>query len=210
MTTVNETMATCGAFPARLPAGSDSIEIERRRPAEYELVQRVAKGDMSAFDEIYRIHHRHVYSLCLRMTSNIAEAEDLTQEIFVHFFSKAGSFRGESAFATWLHRMTVNQVLMHFRKRSVRSELTTGDGEMPVQVTRGTENPRRMPVVDRIALDHAISQLPDGYRTVFILYDIEGFEHEEIGRMLGISTGTTKSQLHKARMRLRRLLERAD
>ena len=121
-------------------------------------------------------------------------------------FRKIGSFRGESAFTTWLHRLTVNQVLMHFRKRGVKMEQTTDDGETPIQIVKGTENPNAMPVVDRIALDRAIGQLPPGYRTVFTLHDIEGHEHEEIARMLGCSVGTSKSQLHKARMKLRGLL----
>jgi RNA polymerase sigma-70 factor (ECF subfamily) len=140
------------------------------------------------------------------MTQNVAEAEDLAQEAFIQLFRKIGSFRGESAFTTWLHRLTVNQVLMHFRKKGVKLEQTTDDGETPVQIVAGTGNPNQMPVVDRIALDRAIGQLPPGYRTVFVLHDVEGHEHEEIARMLGCSVGTSKSQLHKARMKLRTLL----
>ncbi len=177
-------------------------------PADYELAQAAAEGDMSALEALYGRHHRRVYSLCLRMTQNVAEAEDLTQEVFVQLYRKAGSFRGESAFTTWLHRLTVNQVLMHFRRASTRSERTTEEGEVPVRVERGTENPARMPVVDRIALEEAISQLPPGYRAVFLLHDVEGHEHGEVARLLGCSVGTSKSQLHKARMRLRQLLMR--
>jgi RNA polymerase sigma-70 factor (ECF subfamily) len=140
------------------------------------------------------------------MTANTAEAEDLAQEVFIQLYRKAGSFRGESAFTTWLHRLTVNQVLMHFRRRGVRMEQVTEDGESPQQVVQGTENPSQMPVVDRIALDKAISQLPPGYRSVFVLHDVEGHEHEEVARLLGCSVGTSKSQLHKARMKLRQLL----
>jgi RNA polymerase sigma-70 factor, ECF subfamily len=164
-------------------------------------------GDaMSGFEDIYRKHYRRVYSICLRMTGNIAEAEDLTQEVFIQLHRKIGSFRGEAAFTTWLHRLTVNQVLMHFRKRSVRSELTTDDGEMPDSIDPETINPESMPIVDRIALESAIAQLPPGYRTVFVLHDVEGYEHEEIAKMLGCSAGTSKSQLHKGRLKLRRLL----
>ena len=163
---------------------------------------------MTAFEELYSRHNRRVYSLCLRMTQNVPEAEDLAQEVFIQLFRKIGSFRGESAFTTWLHRLTVNQVLMHFRKRSVKLEQTTEEGETPVQVVVGTANPNSMPVVDRIALDKAIGQLPPGYRTVFVLHDVEGHEHEEIARMLGCSVGTSKSQLHKARMKLRGLLKK--
>jgi RNA polymerase sigma-70 factor, ECF subfamily len=166
-----------------------------------------AKGDMAAFETLYARHNRRVYSLCLRMTQNEAEAEDLTQEAFIQVFRKIGSFRGESAFTTWLHRLTVNQVLMHFRKRSVKLERTTEEGETPDQVVRGTENPNSMPVLDRIALDNALKQLPPGYRTVFVLHDIEGHEHEEIAKILGVAVGTSKSQLHKARMKLRGILK---
>jgi RNA polymerase sigma-70 factor (ECF subfamily) len=165
---------------------------------------------MQSFAELFERHNRRVYSLCLRMTQNVSEAEDLAQEVFIQLFRKLGSFRGESAFTTWLHRLTVNQVLMHFRKMKVRDEKTTVDGEMPDSIVVGTSNPNRMPVVDRIALDKAIAQLPPGYRTVFVLHDIEGYEHEEIARRLGCSVGTSKSQLHKARMKLRRLLKQLN
>jgi RNA polymerase sigma-70 factor, ECF subfamily len=177
---------------------------------DYALAQKSAGGDMQAFEELYQRHNRRVYSLCLRMTQNASEAEDLAQEVFIQLFRKIGSFRGESAFTTWLHRLTVNQVLMHFRKRSVRDEKTTEEGETPDQAVLGTEDPNRMHVVDRIALDNAIAQLPRGYRTVFVLHDVEGYEHEEIGRMLGCAVGTSKSQLHKARMKLRSLLKKQN
>jgi RNA polymerase sigma-70 factor, ECF subfamily len=183
-----------------------AAETDTPRTSDYALAQKAAEGDMKAFEQLYERHNRRVYSLCLRMTQNVSEAEDLAQEVFIQLFRKIGSFRGESAFTTWLHRLTVNQVLMHFRKRGVRMEQTTDDGETPVQIVKGTENPNAMPIVDRIALDHAITQLPPGYRTVFTLHDIEGHEHEEIARMLGCSVGTSKSQLHKARMKLRMLL----
>jgi RNA polymerase sigma-70 factor, ECF subfamily len=170
------------------------------------LSSALAGDAMSGFEDLYRKHYRRVYSICLRMTGNIAEAEDLTQEVFIQLHRKIGSFRGEAAFTTWLHRLTVNQVLMHFRKRSVRSELTTDDGEMPDSIDPVTINPEAMPIVDRIGLESAISQLPNGYRTVFVLHDVEGYEHEEIAKLLGCSAGTSKSQLHKARLKLRRLL----
>src|SRR4030095_705093 len=130
--------------------------------------------EQKAFQELYQTHHRRVYSTCLRMTRDFSEAEDLTQEIFVHLFRALGSFRGDSAFTTWLHRLTVNHVLMHFRRRGVRLEKTTEEGEMPDQIELGTERPETMPVVDRIALDNAIAQLPPGYRSVFVLHDVEG------------------------------------
>ena len=187
--------------------GKAVVEAETLPKSDYQLAQSATAGDMTAFEELYHRHNRRVFSLCFRMTQNQSEAEDLTQEAFIQLFRKIGSFRGDSAFTTWLHRLTVNQVLMHFRKRSVKLEKTTEEGETPVQVVRGTENPNQMPVVDRIALDKAIAQLPPGYRAVFVLHDVEGHEHEEIARMLGVAVGTSKSQLHKARMKLRTLLK---
>ena len=170
------------------------------------LCRMAAAGNIAAFEMIYERYHRRTYSLTLRMTSSQTEAEDLTQEVFIQLFRKIGSFRGDSAFSTWLHRLTVNQVLMHFRRRSVKNERTSDDGEMPEQTVRGTANPNKMPVIDRIALKNAIAELPNGYRNVFILHDIEGFEHEEVANLMGISVGTSKSQLHKARLKLRGLL----
>jgi len=175
---------------------------------DFDLTQRAAKGDMVAFEEIYQRHHRRVYSICLRMLQNAYEAEDLTQDVFIQLYRKIGSFRGDSAFTTWLHRLTVNQVLMHFRKRNVKFEKTTEEGETPEQIVAGTANPFRMPIVDKIALDSAIAQLPTGYKNVFVLHDVEGFEHEEVARILGCSVGTSKSQLHKARLKLQKLLKK--
>jgi RNA polymerase sigma-70 factor (ECF subfamily) len=184
------------------------IASENGTKTDLSLAQAAGWGDMGAFEELYNRHHRRVYSLCLRMLQNPVEAEDLTQEVFIQLYRKIGSFRGDSAFTTWLHRMTVNQVLMHFRKRSVKFEKTTEEGETPIQVVSGTEDPNRMKIIDKIALDNAIEQLPPGYRSVFVLHDIEGYEHEEIANLLGCSVGTSKSQLHKARLKLRRLLKK--
>lgn len=176
--------------------------------ADFQLTKVAANGDMAAFEEIYKRHHRRVYSICLRMLQNTSEAEDLTQDVFIQLYRKIGSFRGDSAFTTWLHRMTVNQVLMHFRKRTVKYEKVTDEGETPDQVVTGSVNPARMQIVDKIALENAITQLPDGYKNVFVLHDVEGFEHEEVARILGCSVGTSKSQLHKARLKLQKLLKK--
>ncbi|MEQ1921998.1 MAG: RNA polymerase sigma factor [Pyrinomonadaceae bacterium] len=175
---------------------------------DIDLCRLAANGNIAAFEVLYERYHRRTYSLCLRMTSSQTEAEDLTQEVFIQLFRKVGSFRGDSAFSTWLHRLTVNQVLMHFRRRSVKNERTTEEGEMPEQMVAGSANPNKMQVVDRIALKNAIAELPNGYRNVFLLHDVEGFEHEEVARMMGISVGTSKSQLHKARLKLRGLLKK--
>jgi RNA polymerase sigma-70 factor, ECF subfamily len=191
-----------GGFEAKLSVA----EIDKPQPTDYELAQKASAGDLTAFEELYRRHFRRVYSLCLRMTANPEEAEDLTQETFIQLHKKIGSFRGDSAFTTWLHRMTVNQVLMHFRRRKSRPEFLTAEGETPAQIVQGTENHNRMPVVDKIVLENAITKLPPGYRAVFVLHDVEGYEHGEIAKMLGISEGTSKSQLHKARLKLRGLI----
>ena len=183
-----------------------AAEINALGPTDFELAQKSAAGDTGAFGDLYRRHFRRVYALCLRMLGNPTEAEDLAQETFIQLFRKIGSFRGDSAFTTWLHRMTVNQVLMYFRRGKSRPEMTTEEGETPQQIVRGTENPNAMPIVDRISLENAITKLPPGYRAVFVLHDVEGHEHGEIARMLGISEGTSKSQLHKARLKLRTLI----
>jgi RNA polymerase sigma-70 factor (ECF subfamily) len=162
--------------------------------------------EQKAFQELYQTHHRRVYSICLRMVKDASEAEDLTQEIFVHLFRALGSFRGESAFTTWLHRLTVNHVLMHFRKRKVRAARPTEDGELQVQASADSHEDKRMNIVDRILLSEVIAKLPNGYREALVLHDIEGFEHKEIAEMKGRTEGTSKSQLHKARRMLRALI----
>ncbi len=171
-----------------------------------ELIARSAAGDIGAFEQLYERHRRRVYTLCLRMLGNTADAEDLTQEVFIQVFRKLNTFRGASAFTTWLHRLTVNQVLMHLRKRYVRQEEVTEDGDLKNLSDPGTLRPPAVSLIDRITLEQAIAQLPPGYRTVFILHDVEGYEHERIAEMLGCSAGTSKSQLHKARKKLRHLL----
>ncbi len=184
-------------------APEESVEADT---PDFQLTRLAAAGNIAAFELLYERYHRRTYGLCLRMTNSQTEAEDLTQEVFIQLFRKIGSFRGDSAFSTWLHRMTVNQVLMHFRRRAVQNEKTTDDGEIPEQIVPGTENHKKMPVLDRIALRKAVSELPPGYKKVFLLHDVEGYEHEEVARIMKISVGTSKSQLHKARLKLRGLL----
>jgi len=179
-----------------------------RDTPDFELTQLSSAGDLEAFEMLYQKYHRRAYSLCLRMTNNVTEAEDLTQEAFIQLFKKSGSFRGDAQFTTWFHRLVVNQVLMYFRKRSVKNEKTTEDGEMPERVLPDTRLKANLPILNRIDLSKAISELPPGYRSVFVLHDVEGFEHSEVARILGISVGTSKSQLHKARLKLRGLLVR--
>lgn len=174
--------------------------------SDLELARAAAAGDATAFERLYEQHNKRVYSLCFRMLGNASQAEDLTQEVFLQVFKKIGSFRGDSAFTTWLHRLTINQVLMHFRKRGVKLEHTSEEGDFTNVVETPLQSTRRISMVDRLALEKAISELPPGYRTVFVLHDVQGYEHEEISGLLDVSIGTSKSQLHKARMRLRELL----
>ena len=173
-----------------------------------ENVLLAAAGDLKAFEDIYRTYHRRVYSRCLRMTRNVSEAEDLTQDVFVQLFRKLKTFRGESSFSTWLHRITVNAVLMHFRKPVVKVEQTTYDADDQHDLLSGMQTASSSSVLDRISLDEALAKLAPGYRAVFILHDLEGYEHSQIGEILGCSVGTSKSQLHKARLRLRTLLRK--
>ena len=168
-------------------------------------VQLAAAGDKAAFEEIFRTYHRRVYAHCLRMTRSVAEAEDLTQEVFIQLYRKLDTFRGDSLFTTWLHRLTINAVLMHFRKTAARPERAVEDTEVLSQIV-GTQTLSGGSLIDRISLDQAIRQLSPGYRAVFILHDVEGYEHNQISEILGCAVGTSKSQLHKARMKLRRLL----
>jgi RNA polymerase sigma-70 factor (ECF subfamily) len=191
----------------RADARAASPETVAARASDYELAQRAAAGDMQAFEELFRKHRRLVYGLGLRMTQDVAEAEDITQEVFVLLFRKVGGFRGEANFTTWLHRLTVNQVLMRFRRNKARREDSLEDEEgQPREPAERPAAPRSAQLIDRIALESAIAQLPPGYRAAFILHDIEGHDHEEVARLLGCAVGTSKSQLHKARTKLRKIL----
>ncbi|HEX7318318.1 MAG TPA: RNA polymerase sigma factor [Pyrinomonadaceae bacterium] len=181
-------------------------EVTPARASDYALAQRAAGGDVQAFEELFRLHRRLVYGLSLRMTQDVAEAEDVTQEVFVLLFRKIGGFRGEASFTTWLHRLTVNQILMRFRKNKSRREDALGDEDLQPHESVRPTSPKASQLIDRITLENAIAQLPPGYRAAFILHDVEGYEHEEVARILGCAVGTSKSQLHKARTKLRKIL----
>lgn len=168
------------------------------------------------FEDLYMTYRSRVWALCLRMTGNPDEAEDLTQETFVRMFQKLDTFRGESAFCTWLRRITINVVLLRFQKASWRreksiEELSSMDPESgcPHKVEFGGVDTQLAEAVDRISLERAIDRLPPGFKAVLILHDIEGYEHEEISKLMGFAVGTSKSQLHKARLKMRELLEQA-
>jgi len=140
------------------------------------------------------------------MTQNASESEDLTQDVFIRLFRTVGSFRGESAFTTWLYRLTVNLVLMHFRKRKRRLDQISEKGELPAYVIPGSQDPKRMRIVDHILLSEILTKLPEGYRQAIILHDIQGLQHKEIAETRGRSVGTSKSQLHRGRAMLRELI----
>jgi RNA polymerase sigma-70 factor, ECF subfamily len=180
-----------------------------KNASEAELIARAQQGDGEAFAALFEIHKRRVYSLCLRMTGDAAGAEDLAQEAFLQLFRKIGTFRAEAAFSTWLHRLVVNVVLMHLRKKGLQQisldEVDNSQDE-PVKREYGDDDKRLLHSVDRIALARAIDELPPGYKSVFVLHDVEGYEHNEIAQILDCSVGNSKSQLHKARLRLREVL----
>ena len=177
-------------------------------PATSDLIKRAQEGDSEAFGALFQEHRSRIYLVCLRMTGNTAEAEDLTQDAFLQVFRKIAAFRGESAFATWLHRIAVNTVLMHFRRKP--------KGQVPLDEPYESDSPKLrheygirdgylVGCIDRIALARAVEQLPPGYRTIFLLHEVEGYEHQEIAEMLSCTAGNSKSQLHKAKQRFREL-----
>ena len=168
---------------------------------------RAQAGDHHAFAQLYSLHKRRIYSLCLRMVGSVAEAEDLTQEAFLQLHRKIATFRGDSAFSTWLHRLATNVVLMHLRKKGLQV-ISLDEAMEPAQEERagrsfGGADLTLAGAIDRMALERAVDDLPAGYRLIFVLHDIEGYEHNEIASMLDCSIGNSKSQLHKARLKLR-------
>jgi RNA polymerase sigma-70 factor (ECF subfamily) len=183
---------------------------------EPEAIRLAQQGDERGFERIYRLHSQRVYALCLRMMKgSAAEAEELTQESFLQLFRKIGTFRGESAFSTWLHRLAFNIVLMRLRKRSYQvvsmdEVFEPGENIPGLHEYIGGLDKRLSGTVDRMDLERALKELPPGYRAVFILHDVQGYEHNEIATIRGCSLGNSKSQLHKARARLRQLLQTGE
>jgi RNA polymerase sigma-70 factor (ECF subfamily) len=178
------------------------------REAELELVERCRRGDLGAFEELYRAHAGRLYGLACRMLGNPADAEDLLQDIFLSAHRKLDSFRGDAALGTWLYRLATNQILDHVRSRAGRAgQLTDGlDDASVLPDAAGHRLADR--AIDRIDLERAVAELPEGCRAAFLLHDVEGLEHREVADALGIAEGTSKSQVHKARLRLRGLLRR--
>jgi RNA polymerase sigma-70 factor (ECF subfamily) len=176
-----------------------------------QVVRLAQRGDPNAFEQIYKLYSPRVYALCLRLVGDRMEAEDFVQDVFLQLFRKIHTFRGESAFSTWLYRLAANQVFMRFRKKkltmnSLESPSESDDERDSTELQIGVTDLRLTGVFDRINLQAAIKQLPGGYKEMFILHDVQGYEHNEIAQILGCSVGNSKSQLHKARKRLREVL----
>jgi RNA polymerase sigma-70 factor, ECF subfamily len=206
-------VATCSisATPMNVPPASViPLGAENQRDdSEGTLVERAQRGDEQAFATLYQLHNKRVYSVCLRMTKDVAEAEDLAQEAFMQVFRNLNSFRGNSAFSTWLHRIAVNTVLMKLRRKSppvlsLDEPVSRDSPSLKREVEKEDLNLRG--AIDRIALRRAIEELPGGARQIFELHEVEGYQHHEIAEQLQCSIGNSKSQLHKAKMKMRDLL----
>lgn len=188
-----------------------STEEPKRELPVAEAIRHAQNGDANAFEYLYNSHCKRVYGICLRMLRDRSEAEDLTQQVFLRVFQKIGTFRGDSCFSTWLHRVTVNAVLMHLRKKRPQElhldnpNPTPADSEGPHEF--GAEDISIPDTIERLNLSRAIRKLPPGYRKLFLLHDVMGYEHGEIAQLVGCSVGCSKSQVHKARKRLRHLLQ---
>jgi RNA polymerase sigma-70 factor (ECF subfamily) len=189
----------------------DQSRPELAELSESETIRRAQRGDSDAFERIYHAHCRRIYALCLRMAGNSAEAEDLTQEAFLTVLRKIQTFRGDSAFSTWLHRIAVNLVLMRFRKKSLPENSTENIDESDRNRGRreelGAPDLQLAGSIDRVNLERAIKQLPPSHKLVVELHDIQGYKHKEIAQIMDWSIGNSKAQLHRARRRLRELLQ---
>lgn len=196
--------------PAMRPSNPVVNVAVRAGLGDQELVARHRQGDTDAFGEIYRRHAARLYGVAYRMVGNAGDAEDLLQEIFLQAHRKLGGFRGQSALVTWLYRLAMNHCLDHLRSKASRMTRATGsldaDDVPPPAAPAGAVEL----TVSRLDLERAIAQLPEGCRAAFLLHDVEGFEHREVAEMLGIAEGTSKSQVHKARLRLRGTLRALD
>ena len=187
-------------------------ELKAAEIPEEDAIRLAQNGDAAAFEQLYRRYSARVYNLCLRIVKNESDAEDVTQEAFLLLFRKIHTFRGESKFSTWLHRLATNLSLMRLRRRrypevSLDSNPDAGEEDSRPLMEFGELDLRLSGAIDRVNLNRAIEQLPQGYKEMFILHDVHGYEHHEIAKILGCSAGNSKSQLYKARLRLRELLQ---
>jgi RNA polymerase sigma-70 factor, ECF subfamily len=175
--------------------------------SEAEAIEKAKKGDVCGYETLYHLHQRRIYSLCLRATSNVFDAEDLTQDVFLQMYRKLSTFRGDAKFGSWLYRVALNFVLMHLRQRRLTPGTTLPDKRQdPFPSNLRARECGVSVLVERLALGRAISSLPRGTRKVVLLHDVEGYTHSEVAECLGLAVGTSKSQLHKAHLALRGIL----
>ena len=170
-----------------------------------DLVARCQAGDVEAFETIYRQHASRLYTLACRMAGSPEDGEDLLQEIVLQAYRKLGSFKGDATLGTWLYRLALNHCLDYVRSRQAKMNTLTStlDSEIAFEPAARRETP-----IARLDLERAVERLPEGCREAFVLHDVEGFDHKEVGELLGIAEGTSKSQVFKARAKLRALLRR--
>jgi RNA polymerase sigma-70 factor (ECF subfamily) len=214
-------VATClvsatptNVLPLSAAQRTPEVKTQRRdqseRDSENALVRRAQRGDEQAFATLYQLHKKRVYAVCLQMTKDVADAEDLTQDAFLQVFRSVNSFRGDSAFSTWLYRIAVNTVLMKLRRRKSPPLLSLDEPVSPdspsLKREVGKADPSLSGAVDRIALRRAVEDLPAGCRQIFDLHEVEGYQHHEIAEILQCSVGNSKSQLHKAKLKMRDVL----
>jgi RNA polymerase sigma-70 factor, ECF subfamily len=194
-----------------MQSGQVPFLVNSNPPSEKAQIQLAMQGDSESFECLYRKYSRRVFAICKRMINDESIAEDLVQETFLCAFRRLNTFRGDSLFSTWLHRIAVNAALMHIRRTKIDPcaksvEIQPADEDDFQRDFFTVRDHRLMNTADRIRLERAVGKLPPGYRIMFILHDIEGYEHSEIASLIGCSAGNTKSQLHKARKRLRQIL----
>lgn len=190
---------------------TESGNEQRKELAESEAIRKAQRGDASAFEHLYNRHKRRVHALCLRIVSDPTEAEDLTQEAFLLVFRKIHTFRGASAFSTWLHRLAVNVAYMHLRRRrlpstSLNEPANSSERNQGHTAEVGGPDVMLEGFIDRVHLERALAALTDASKTVFVLHDVHGFKHREIAKIMRCSVESSKGQLHRARVRLRHLL----
>jgi len=190
-------------------SGQRGVTMATSKETELDLVERCRRGELGAFETLYRQHSGRLFSLAVRMLGNPADAEDLLQEIFLSAHRKLESFRGESALGTWLYRLATNQILDHVRSRAARTGQMTDGLDDATLLADASGHRLADRAIARGDLERALAELPEGCRAAFVLHDVEGLEHKEVSEVLGIAEGTSKSQVHKARLRLRGLLRRS-
>lgn len=207
------------SYPQAMSARPELVSDDRE--GERALARRATSGDEAAFEQLYRTHSPRVFALCLRMSGSRARATELTQDVFVHVWQRLDSWRGDAAFSSWIHRVTVNLVLSNVRSETRRLSKEMNESELQRREEMGDRrgdsgsspishlpSPISRSVPDAIDLENAIAALPDGARAVFVLHDVEGYQHDEIAKMMGTAEGTSRAQLHRARKLLMETLER--